>query len=333
MSAQQLEIWNFVCRFGEDGVLLDHYEDLVEPAFLGGHERRWGETRYLLHAVQYINAGSAKKPLPALAGRIVKDTVIHQQQKLVAGELVPADGSLPSAPSSLFVLLLTNHRLLFVREHQGSPDARQFASTIERFVRTERTKFVQRKHKEAKEAGETVTKSFLQRSIALPEVTVTPVLMPSAVEQFVQQFARIRSVIVEIAPTNDEPDNEEFFRVLRATGHAIGAKRSRVEYVAPPKEGLDSATTLQQVKAAQNGQATFKISGEDKAGNRLTGDNEQLRVRVPLASDNEELSQRASDAADQYRELVEAGSISSGGGEARQHATILGLAARLFRSR
>ena len=329
LTNQHLEVWNFVCRFGEQ-VLLDRYAELVEPAFLGNHERGWGDTRFVLNKVQYLNAGTKAKPSPALAGRFVKDTVLHQEQKLVGGKLLPADGELPSAPSSLFVLILASHRLLFVREHRGSPDAKQFAATIDRFIRIERTKLIEKLHLASRATEERRSKAALHRDIPLPEVTATPVVLQSDIEAFVKKFARIRKVAIEIAPTNDEPDNEEFFQALRANGSAINAKKSRVEYSATPKESLDPKATILQVKAAQNGQATFSIAGEDPAGNVLTGDNEELRMRVPLHSAHSEVPDKAGDAVAAFRDLADGGAVNPGAGEARSHATLLALAARLF---
>ncbi len=329
LTNQHLEVWNFVCRFGEQ-VLLDRYTELVEPAFQGNHERGWGDTRFVLNKVQYINAGTKAKPSPALAGRFVKDTVLHQEQKLVGGKLLPADGELPSAPSSLFVLILASHRLLFVREHRGSPDAKQFAATIDRFIRIERIKLIEKLHLASRATEERRSKAALHRDIPLPEVTATPVVLQSDIEEFVKKFARIRKVAIEIAPTNDEPDNEEFFQALRANGSAINAKKSRVEYSATPKESLDPKATILQVKAAQNGQATFSIAGEDRAGNALTGDNEELRMRVPLHSAHAEVPDKAGDAVAAFRDLADGGAVNPGGGEARSHATLMALAARLF---
>jgi hypothetical protein len=329
LANQHLEVWNFVCRFGEQ-VLLDRYTELVEPAFLGNHARKWGDTNFLLNRVQYLNAGTEAKPSPALAGRFVKDTVLHQEQKLVGGTLVPADGELPSAPSSLFVLILASHRLLFVREHRGSPDAKQFAATIDKFIRIERNKLVDKLHSDSRATEERRSKADLLREIPPPEVTATPILLHSDIEAFVKRFARIRKIAIEIAPTNDEPDNEEFFKALRENGNAINAKKSRVEYVATPNESLDPKAAILQVKAAQNGQATFSIAGEDRAGNVLTGDNDELRMRVPLHSAHTEVPNKASDAVAVFRGLADVGALNPGAGESRFHATLLALASRLF---
>jgi hypothetical protein len=326
---QTLEIWNFVCRFGETEVLLDRYTDLVEPALFGKHQRRWGDTSFFLYDVNYFNAGTKEIPTPAVAGRLVKDTVLRQEQKLQDGRLVPADGKLPSAPSSLFVLLLATHRLLFIREQQGSPEARQFASSIDRFIRAERLKIIEKQHKESRSSGQLKAKADLHREIPLPDVTVTPVLSHSEVEAFIDRFSRIRRLSVAIEPTNDEPDNEAFFRYLRANGAAINAKSSRVEYVAKANESLDSDSAAQSVRAARNGLASFRIEGLDNDGNRLTGDNEKLRIMVPFKSEERDVVAKATEAVASFRDLRASNDVDLGDPIERSHATLLGLVAKL----
>src|SRR5688572_4864705 len=118
---REMEIANFVCLFGDQGTLLDYLREIVEPAFFGERERKYGESRYLFLEVTWVNVGTANVPSPAIAGRFVKDTKLVQEQQLVDGELEPADDELDSAPSAVFVLILEGHRLLYVREHIGSP--------------------------------------------------------------------------------------------------------------------------------------------------------------------------------------------------------------------
>jgi hypothetical protein len=326
---QTLEIWNFVCRFGESDVLLDRYSDLVEPALFGKHERSWGDTRFVLHGVEYINAGTEDKPSPAVAGRLVKDTVLRQEQKLVDGKLVPADGKLPSAPSSLFVLLLATHRLLFVREHQGSPDARQLASSIDRFIRVERRKLIDKLHNASRTPGPVRPKAAINREIPLPDVTAMPVLSRSKIDEFIRRFSRIRRVSIALAPTNDEPDNEALFRHLRASRSAINAKSLRVEYLAKANESLDAESATRSVRAAQNGLATFRIEGVDAEGNKLTGDNEQVKIIVPFHSEKQDVAAKANDAVTYFRDLGTSGAVESGDTSGHAQATLLGLISKL----
>src|SRR5690606_24927948 len=140
------------------GVLLDFYDELVEPAFLGDYQRSYGDTRYLFLQTKLVDVGTPEEPSPAIAGRFVKDTVLHQQQRLIEGRLEPAEATLESAPSSLFVLVLKGHRLLYLREHRGSPDMSQFATTLERFIQYARSERVDRLYAEARGGTERVTK-------------------------------------------------------------------------------------------------------------------------------------------------------------------------------
>src|SRR5690606_16490690 len=155
--------------------------------------------------------GTPEEPSPAIAGRFVKDTVLHQQQRLIEGRLEPAEATLESAPSSLFVLVLKGHRLLYLREHRGSPDMSQFATTLERFIQYARSEPVDRLYAEARGGTERVTKKCLLERFPKRMVTVTPVSTSESIDEFLDRFSVITALSIRLAPVNNEPDYNEFF--------------------------------------------------------------------------------------------------------------------------
>jgi hypothetical protein len=326
-----MEIGNFVCRFGEEQVLLDHYESLVEPAFMSGFERTYGETTYLLMDVKLVDAGTPDGAVPALAGRFVKDTVLHQQQRLVDGQLEAAEQTFDSAPSSLFVLTLTGHRLLFVREHRGSPDMGQFATTIERFINRARRELIDRSYLEAKASADKVTKKALGITYPKAEVTVTPVLADESIEEFLKRFSVLTTVSVKLQPTNEEPDYNDFFKQLREQKEAVGADKTKLEFKGSKSDGLNVEATADQLKAAKDGNAEFVLKGTDQSGRDLKGDNEHFKVRVPVEMDRPSTSDAANRMGSAFRSLVDEGEVRPGEAPDHHQAVILGLVARLRR--
>lgn len=326
-----MEIGNLVCRFGEEGVLLDFYDELVEPAFLGDYQRSYGDTRYLFLQTKLVDVGTPEEPSPAIAGRFVKDTVLHQQQRLIEGRLEPAEATLESAPSSLFVLVLKGHRLLYLREHRGSPDMSQFATTLERFIQYARSERVDRLYAEARGGTERVTKKSLLERFPKPMVTVTPVSTSESIDEFLDRFSVITALSIRLAPVNNEPDYNEFFEQWREQKDSIGAAKSKLEYRGTKQDGLNVAPAGEQLKAARDGHADFQLEGYDQNGRPLKGDNEHFKVKVPLDVDRPSVEEAAQGMASAFRNLVETDAVRAGQIDARHEATLLGVMARLGR--
>src|SRR5688500_388311 len=71
-----------------------------------------------------------------ICGRVVKETELYRRQAFdeKTGKLVIDPKTLQTAPSSIFVLLRTSHRLLYVRELSDAPSINQFRSTAKVFI-------------------------------------------------------------------------------------------------------------------------------------------------------------------------------------------------------
>ena len=78
----------------------------------------------------------------AITGKFIKNTIISREQfENDKGEIVIDPKGLASAPSSLFVLMLNSHRLLFVHETKDAPNIHNLKSTIISFLRSELNKY------------------------------------------------------------------------------------------------------------------------------------------------------------------------------------------------
>src|SRR5690349_18557822 len=116
-----LEVANFVLHFGDDLVLLDRYTEIVKPAFLKARERSFGDTTYLFHRVKEIDLSSRGNREVGIAGRIIKKTRLVREQVFDGRRLIQDHREMDTAPSAIFLLLLSSHRLLYSRETSGAP--------------------------------------------------------------------------------------------------------------------------------------------------------------------------------------------------------------------
>lgn len=276
----QIEIGNLVVKFGLDLNLLDLLAEVVAPAFFDAELRRtYSETSYLFYKPEFLEIDNE----PVIAGRLVKDTVLERQQLLVDGELEAASGTLPSSPSSLFVLLLGCHRLLFVREHRGSPSMDNFRTTLSKFLKIRHRAFLEAKAKVPD--PETREKPKMKDLIAMypyPSVDLTPLGSNESIHSFLQKFKRIETVTAHLLETNNELDNELMFKSLRASQTRMKSRRTSLHYE-NKKHGLNSAETEQQLtELSKQGNHAMRVTGVDPNGEKLEGNNDNFKVKIPV---------------------------------------------------
>ncbi len=148
-SGRQVSFANFICKFGDKN-LLDVAEDIVLPAFLNCENfepRGYSDTRYFFYQTTLLNLGNKRKPVLAVAGRFIKDTTLRSEQVFERGRgLVRKVGSLDSAPSAIFVLILNTHKLIYCPETAHSPAISSFRSTVYNYIRQSQKKFIQEEY-------------------------------------------------------------------------------------------------------------------------------------------------------------------------------------------
>lgn len=283
----QMEIANFICKFGADLNLVDFAEEIVVPAFMAGDRRRtYGATEYFFldqALVELAPPGTA-----GIVGRFVKNTVLRSEQRFESDKgLLQLEEELPSAPSALFLLALGGHKLLFLPETSHPPTLKSFESTARHFLQQERRDYVKRvlaTRLEEHARGlheQRPTRKAVEREVPAPQVDVIPISGREELRAFIDRFARIRSVELRLVPTNDEIDNEQLIRDLRESKAAVGAQTTKL--IHQSREGLSKDGVFDQVNAAAlQGNSEIRVNGDDSAGGQIAGDNHEFRLRVPV---------------------------------------------------
>jgi len=306
----EVEVANFICRFG-DAVLLDLLDEVVLPAFFSDEIRTYMETEYFFtdQSFRYLTKNDVSSL--ALCCRIVKNTIIrrHQVYRKEKG-IVPAPQSLESAPSAVAVLLLQSHRLLYVREVPSAPSMTVFGSTFSKFMKSTVMAYRQSLYEERKKAGKKPKKKDINVEIQIPDVSVVPVVNNESLKEFVARFDVLNSLKIEVAPTNNELDNEDFFKSLRLRKTEVGSTRTVVQHA--NANGLDKKGCLKQVQAAKQGNVLIEMKGKDDSGDELKGNNEAFSVRANLPTTSSDVEKCADAAFAKYSELVESEVVQVG---------------------
>lgn len=275
---------NFICRFGDE-VLLDYAKEIVIPAFTNdANVRTYGDTDYHFYQVELINLAKANEdPVLAIVGQFVKDTLLTRVQIFdeQAG-LVQDEQSMRSAPSAFFVLILNNHRLIYLPETPHAPDLGAFQVTALTFLRWQWTKYINDLYKAAKEAGEPKTKVSLRKLHRIPTLEVVPLTDKRSLAESVRRYETLRRIDFRLITPNDEIDASDTLERVRKMG--LGMDASVTKVITENKDGLDKDAALIAIEdATANGNQEVTLRGVDAEGNALKIDQDKFEMTVPIA--------------------------------------------------
>jgi len=297
--SQKINIANFTCKFGERLVLLDLFEEVVLPAFTGNHVRSFSDATYSLIDV---NLRKYSENEVAIIGRIVKNTMLEREQIIVNGKIVKDHAAIESAPSSFFVLMLSNHKLLYVKENVGAPSIDTFASTISLFLSTSYKSWARKLYESKKDTDEKITWSTLYQDFPPPRLEITPIATESSVSAYVEKFATINTVEIKLLETNHELDNLPIFGDMRGIQNKVDADDITLRAHKKGDTGLNKNGIAKLVSTpAQEGNSKIVIRGKGLGGNRLVAQNDSFNVAIPVST----LPRQAANAADAIKDKID----------------------------
>lgn len=286
---QVVEFANFICHFGND-VLLDYLNEIVLPAFLNGRRiRMYGNSKYLLLDVKLVNLKSDLEPdsrTPALVGRFVMDTVLQRDQILVGDKIVNDTQKIKSAPSSLFVLLLDNHKLIYSKQVSGAPGLSAFRSTVEQILKLRWSDYINELSDDNKAAREVdakipkITKRALVESIQAPHLEIVPLAGSRNLKNLVDQFKILKEINIKVVRPNAELNNDGLFNTVEEARSQVNADATTLIHRNPA--GLDKTQTIKQLVPALQGNALVTLRGTGPTAAKLVGTNEEMSMREPM---------------------------------------------------
>lgn len=287
-NKRSVQFANFICHFG-DLEMLDLCEEVVIPAFTDTKlKRTYKDTSYFFHDVELISISTDRKqPEPAIVGRFVKDTILQRDQIYEGGQLVASIQKLPSAPSSLFVLILRDHKLLFLPEIVGAPGLDIFCTTTERFLKEAHEEFVRSTSESFLEhefpygansnQKKKVKESVLEK-YPHPNLEVVSLASAESLDEFVERFDKLKVFSIKLLKPNNEINNDGLFKKLRAQGSQLHASSANVSY--RNREGLEKTQVKHYAESALDGNAEIALSGTDAEGRKLSGTNDDFKIQV-----------------------------------------------------
>ncbi|WBA16387.1 hypothetical protein [Salinivibrio proteolyticus] len=310
-----VEFWNFVCHFGQHK-LLDHYVDLVHPAFVNNHVRTYGDSRWLFNGVQLIEIDIDNEVLPFIYGRIVKDTILEREQILQDGDLVDDSLSMQSSPSSIFILSLKEHRIFFIKEHKDAPTMDSFKTTIERFINDERINLIneifdgEKKQKEIHGGNYRVTKKKdLEVRYPKPDIEVIPLSSDADIEEFIKGMKSIDKLTLNLVMPNSESDCNGFFKCWRDENKKLKQSKSKVEFTKSKKSLPHDEVANLSKEAINDGNVLIKLNGKDINNDKLVGTHDEFKLTRSINEINETPTLLVKETYESFLGLIKDGVI------------------------
>lgn len=305
---------NFICRFGDDKVLLDYAKRIVIPAFTKDtYVRSYGKkTHYHFYEVELMNlAEDGDDPIMVLAGRFVKQTELTRTQIFDDEKgLVQDEASLLSAPSAFFVLILNNHRLIYFPETPHAPDLNAFRVTAQQFLRQRHKEFIDKSYEKTRGGEELPTKKSLYEAHPRPTVEVVPLTGKADIATFMRRFEKLKKINFRVVRPNDDINAGEILGQVRELSDALGSTSTKV--TASSGDGLDIDAAIEAVtEATGSGNQDVSVSGVDTNGNALSGNNEQFKLSAEIENVPLKKASLVKRLVEKFSQLRSAGSINA----------------------
>lgn len=309
---------NFICKFGEEKVLLDYAEEIVIPAFTKDtYVRNFGErTHYHFYEVE-LNKVADKDgtPVLALAGQFIKDKELTRHQIFDQKQgLIHDEARMRSAPSVFFVLILNNHRLIYFPETPHAPDLGSFKATAQNFLKRRHKEYITERYDAAKQAGQKITKKALFQTHPAPALEVIALTGQDNIETFIRRYNVLKKIDFRLVKPNDDIDAGEILNQVREFSGKLNSDKTNV--TTANSEGLDVDAAVDAVSSAtESGNQEVKLSGVDQDGNTLDGNNTNFQVNTPIETLPATKSGLISKLYDAFVHLSESGAIRAPGVE------------------
>ncbi|MEJ1160711.1 hypothetical protein [Prosthecomicrobium sp. N25] len=286
MRQHTMQFANFILRFGEKKFLLDYLDTVVIPAITSKKiVRRYGrKTKFKLVDTNIVRLESGDKPVFGVYGRLVKDTLLVRTQLLIEGDtLVKDESSMRSSPSSFFLLVINNHRLVYFPETPHAPDLKAFKATIQYFLDEEHRRYIRKLISTPIGAPfpRSVSEAYFENPA--PTLEVVPLGGGKDLVEFLRQYKVLKKISLRVVRPNPELDGAEILGELVEYTKKLEADSSTL--ISESKGGLSVDAAIETAKdAIETGSVFVTTNGTDKLGNQLQGNNEKFIITRNLAA-------------------------------------------------
>lgn len=283
MFKKKIEFGNYTLTFGADKVLLDYLFEIVMPSFTEmKYTKSFKGTEYFFLDTELVILEDTEEPTLAIKGKIIKNTKIKRHQIFKNGGIVDDKKELESAPSSSFLLVLNNHRIIFTKDVPAAPTLKNLETVSKSFLIKRHNEYINEIHKKQEKK---TPKKRIEIENPKPELRITPLTDRESLSNFVLRFETINNVTIKLLTTNNEEiDNDAFWNTLDKSRTNMNSVSVKVEYT-NTDTSLDKEEVLSQTKSASSmGNSEIRMKGIDYEGDNIIGNNDDFSLTVDIKS-------------------------------------------------
>ena len=226
MNEKQMVIADLNLVFGKnEEPLLERLDDIVIPALKSGIIRQASdEIRYLFQDCEILDYDNDL----VIKGILVKDMVVPIRSELSDGELQKTFKNIPTAPYSVFMIYLRNHRMVLIKNQSESPDIRSFKVTLQYVLKQFTYEENQRRKIEA------------APKLPYSHLSVAGIKTAESVKKALEDVEQITELTFRLNPLNAEWDFDSILGGIdESIRKVICSKNGRMTFPSPKsKEGV-----------------------------------------------------------------------------------------------
>jgi hypothetical protein len=290
-----MTIANFNIVFGEnEEPLLNYFDTAIMPAFKNDFSSNRGNNEYNFLNVDVNDVGEDDY---ALTGIIVKKTTLEVKSKFDdKNNLIATDEVYPSAPYSLFVIYLKNHRMVLVKNQKGSPDLKSFAATFKAVLNA----YIREENKRRRDLE--------NEEIPVPVINIVGIPMKASIEESLERVSKINKLTLKFYPLNGDLDLSDIFEGMTTDlRKKVGSKTGSVVLNSP----TSISGVVDVITAAQGTiEPVFNVIFPDRSKGRIT--NGTLSESMDILIDNDSISKELEQITKKSKELESISTVSDG---------------------
>lgn len=320
MARKYSEFSNFILRAGSKRLL-----DLLDGCLVPSLKQKLISNRGEVYEYKFLNVEAAiLNREPVIFGRLVQRMRIKARQRLNGQRLRATRATMASDPSSIFVLMLTSHKLIIIPEQPRGPRTSKFKFVIGRIIQNSwmekrdreleafRTKLMKRRL--TKEERESFFKKFLELN-PRPSLEINPISAPSDVAKVMSDFDFVRKLRITYFKSNNEDvdTDEKLIDDFNKSVQRINSDKANQEYI-NTKSGLkvDEVGRMLQASAKTGGNSVFRVDGSLNGVDVVRTDENTQIVPVVDHEDGAPVRTVVSIAIGVVNELIRSGVVKLG---------------------
>ena len=252
MAKKKMCIANFNTVFLKDGKeypLLDYFDSIVMPALTCGKIIKSNGANFFFADVKVMEDADGEY---ILSGILIKDTVLEVKYNwnYQEGRLKDKKGKYQSSPYSLFLIYLKNHRMLLVRDQQGSPSLANFRTTAKSLLETYVKKENRNLEKENREL------------LPIPLVNVVGISSGGNIRNTLLNVEKISKLLLRFYPLNGDGDiyMQDIFNGISDVRHYVKASTGGIS-LNSPQDKEKVADLMKQYKSPSRAGETSRRQG------------------------------------------------------------------------